>query len=293
MILAFSPEQAQEVAQAFGVAQQASDASWWMNEALYPDHIQKGNADTSKEQEDDQNAAMDTKVKASPENSKKACRPNNKNRKNKATFQPCFRYHQAARCRRQANNQVKCATKTIEQRTPIHMHPETPHAAKMSLDVTGFNPSDISISIKAQQNYVVSIQGERTNKLGDVFVLDRRFRLDKNTADLEQVTATFEDGILELTVPKKAIAGPRKIPIVVIASKTEAFPIKKDIEEEKESAVAVAVDSADEKEQERETIAVETVHDDDDKATIEEETQTADITAIKPGEDEAWEEVLE
>merc|ERR1711933_412969 len=53
---------------------------------------------------------------------------------------------------------------------------ESPHVAKMSLDVTGFPSEDIDINV---EKFVVSIKGERTNKLGDVFVLDRRFRLDK------------------------------------------------------------------------------------------------------------------
>merc|ERR1712070_456391 len=79
----------------------------------------------------------------------------------------------------------------------------------------GFAPEDITIHI---ENFVVSIKGKRTNKLGDVFVLDRRFRLDKKTASVDQVTANFEDGILEVTVPKKSVAGPRKIPIAVSSS---------------------------------------------------------------------------
>merc|ERR1712124_90147 len=103
----------------------------------------------------------------------------------------------------------------IEQRSPIHMHEETPQFAKMSLDVAGFTPNDISINV---DNHVVSIRGQRTNKLGDVFELDRKFRLDKNTVNVDGVTASFDDGILEVTVPKKPVAGPRKIQIAVASS---------------------------------------------------------------------------
>merc|ERR1712070_895038 len=67
-------------------------------------------------------------------------------------------------------------------------------------------------------DYIVNIVANRTNKLGDVFVVDRRFRLDKKTANVDLVTSTFEDGILELTVPKKSVVGPRKIPIIVSSS---------------------------------------------------------------------------
>merc|ERR1739841_113105 len=82
--------------------------------------------------------------------------------------------------------------------------------------------------------YVVSIKGQRTWELGDVFCLDRRFRLDKNTANVDQVTAAFDDGILELTVPKKSVAGSRKIDIVVssVDSQTEATESENNKEEE-------------------------------------------------------------
>merc|ERR1739848_880537 len=59
-----------------------------------------------------------------------------------------------------------------------------------------------------------------TNKLGDVFVLDRSFRLDKTTVNVDGVTASIDDGILELTVPKKSNVGPRTIPISVSSSAT-------------------------------------------------------------------------
>lgn len=110
--------------------------------------------------------------------------------------------------------------------TPIHMHEETPDAARMSLDVTGFQPEHVSIQV---DNHVVHIQGKRTNKLGDVFVLDRKFRLDKKTALVEGVTATFDEGVLELTVPKKPETKSRTIPIVVTgatpATKSTSAPI--------------------------------------------------------------------
>jgi len=95
------------------------------------------------------------------------------------------------------------------QKSPIHYHEET-KAAKMSLDVTGFSLDNLSIEV---DDYVVSISGKRTNKLGDIFSIQRRFRLDKNTADQDSVTATLEDGVLEIIVQKKAMIGPRKISI--------------------------------------------------------------------------------
>jgi len=294
MILAFSPEQAYEVSQAF-------DASWFMNEALYMDHIRKG--DAGKEQ--DKNAPTSTaedQAKTSSENCKKPCRRNaNRCRPNnihKATFQPCRRYNQMARCNRHANNPE---TRTIEQKTPIHMHDETPDAARMSLDVTGFTPQNVTINV---EDNVVSIKGQRTNKLGDVFVLDRKFRLDKNTVIMEGVTAAFDDGILELTVPKKSISGPRMIPIVV-SNSTSNDSEKSTYHEEED----VNTDSADgmntsqltdgaipgkeeeeeSKELEHDSITVETVEADNannEEYDDDKETRSSDST-----KDEAWEEV--
>merc|ERR1711907_168626 len=121
--------------------------------------------------------------------------------------------------RRTCNDRTALPTSTqtvIEQRTPLHVENETPEsggAAKMSLDVTGFAPNQIKLSV---ENSVVSIKGERTNKLGDKFVLNRKFRLDKKTTVAEKVTASFDDGILEVTIPTKKPEGAhRTIPIAV------------------------------------------------------------------------------
>merc|ERR1739845_99213 len=83
--------------------------------------------------------------------------------------------------------------------------------AKVSFDVAGFTDSDINVQV--DDDYVVTITGERTNELGDVFKIDRRFRLDKKTADVDQIDANITDdgNILEVVVKKKAKAGPRVI----------------------------------------------------------------------------------
>jgi HSP20 family molecular chaperone IbpA len=314
MMFALSPEHAQELATVLEVAQAAHtagtfDSEWWLNnEAHFSNHAEESEPNHKSTSESPTAAAAeDIKPSAtkSPENPQTACgyrrnncRPNHRH----ATFQHCRRWNQAARRQRQAAMQkVANGFRTVEQRTPIHMHEETSDAAKMSLDVTGFSPSDITIHI---DNYVVSIQGERTNKLGDIFVVDRRFRLDKNTASVDQVTANFEDGILELTVPKKAVAGPRKIPIAVsgsvVSAETEAT--KEDNEVSQASVLTLSVDSTEgvedlqsteetnpkeEQEQTQDTITVETVR--EDKATIEEDHDT--VAASNSVEEETWEEV--
>merc|ERR1712014_179547 len=152
--------------------------------------------------------------------------------------------------------------------------------------------------------------GQRTNRLGDVFVLDRKFRLDKATASVDGVTATFQDGILELTVPKKTVAGPRKIPIVVAASATAPLDEDQAMEEDsKPAAIATPTQEAvvhppssegtsTTEEHEAETMAVETV-------TAEETNEDAQVAMVEvpstapvfpaptedAAEDETWEEV--
>jgi len=216
-------------------------------------------------------------------------------------FQHCLRMKEAARRQREAKQ-----ARIIEHKTPIHMHQETDDAARMSLDLTGFSAENISLHV---ENYIVSIVANRTNKLGDVFVVDRRFRLDKKTANPDQVTATFEDGILELTVPKKSVIGPRKIPIVVSSSiaSNNNESVEKDDDTSKASNTFAVDDEAvqnteatdedtspppPEPEQAQEEISVETV--DEQNETLEEDNNPATIdiaVSMSETEDETWEEV--
>lgn len=323
MIIAFSPDQIHEVSRAF-------DVPWFMSDSLYPTYIHK--EDTTKTQDKDKSSNDDTKppAKESPDKSQKES-PSNANshsNKNKSIFHPCRKYQRATRCARQFHNRGDLRNfKTIEQRTPIHYDEETPQAAKMSLDVTGFAPEDIAIHV---EDFVVSIKGERTNKLGDVFVLDRRFRLDKTTVCVDDVTASIDDGILELTVPKKSTIGPRSIPISISASATNKSPPQNNEEvsncHEEDEVVADSVEGVDhpesvdgssheeqsnnKEEDENDSIEVETVeeetnngqqvHEEIQNTGIkhdEKKTQTIGIdtdgVTNNSAEDEAWEEVSE
>merc|ERR1719335_909515 len=214
------------------------------------------------------------------------------------TFQPCRRYNQMARCAQRAannnngkNNRAQAATTTttriIVQRTPIHMDDETPERAKMSLDVTGVSPEDIAVSV---DDYVVSVKGERTNKLGDVFVVDRKFRLDKKTAIVDAVTANFDGGILEVVVPKKVLAGPRTIPIAVTTTTTSTATPAEEQQDHSETEISAETvqeedsktDGEDEGEEER-AEAHSGCDDDADVATENKKSKE---------EEDAWEEVV-
>jgi len=338
MILTFSPEQACDV----GLAR-AFDASWLMNAALaeaasaatVASSCSNSNNKTKPSTDDDVDKAAsddkaDTEQKQSPANKKKGgCHTKNKNNK---TVQPCQRYNQnaQARCNRRCANaqrqQKKAAeqpstappppTRIVVQRTPIHMDDSNAEFAKMSLDVTGFAPHQIKVSV---DEYVVSIAGERRNKLGDLFVIDRKFRLDKKTALVDGIEASFDNddvaGILEIVVPKNVSAGPRTIPIAVMTSSKsnnntdEETEVVDDAveetttEDDNQSDAATPADHEEEEEEQNHSTeevatSVETVQEEDaDEEEVQDEQQTDATTDDNSGGDVVvtegleWEEV--
>merc|ERR1712188_43934 len=252
------------------------------------------------------------------------CQNKNANNKNKKTVQPCQRYNQnaQARCNRRCANAQRQQKKVVEppptrivvQRTPIHMDDSHQELAKMSLDVTGFAPHQIKVSV---DDYVVSISGERRNKLGDLFVIDRKFRLDKKTALVDGVEASFDNddvaGILEIVVPKNVSAGPRTIPIAVTSSKSnnttdEETEVVDDVVEETttedDDNQSDAATPAEQEEQNHSTeevaTSVETVQEEDadEDEEVEDEQQTDATTDDNSGGDVVvtegleWEEVV-
>jgi HSP20 family molecular chaperone IbpA len=110
---------------------------------------------------------------------------------------------------------AKAMSRILMERSPVHCQ-ETPERAVLALDVTGFSLQDIQIQLL--EDHVVSISGKRENRLGDTYMISRRFRLDKSTADEANIHASLSDGILEIIVPKRAKVGPRTIPISTIAA---------------------------------------------------------------------------
>lgn len=165
----------------------------------------------------------------------------------------------------------------------------------MSLDVTGFSLDNLSIEV---EDYVVSISGKRTNKLGDVFSIQRRFRLDKTTADQDNVAATLEDGVLEIIVKKKAMIGPRKISI---QSSSPASIVSKSDENTVTPSPSQATPNADEKkahaeeqtEEAGQIVNVETVQENEQVKSDEQTdvpTNVSDTSKINSDHD-TWEEV--
>lgn len=87
-------------------------------------------------------------------------------------------------------------------------------------DIPGVEPKDIEI---AMENGVLTIRGERRienqqegkeyKRVERVYgAFYRRFSLP-DTANAEQVTATGKNGVLQITIPKKEVAQPRRITV--------------------------------------------------------------------------------
>ncbi len=97
---------------------------------------------------------------------------------------------------------------------------ETEEAYRLHLDMPGMSTDDIKISY--QDNELV-VSGERTSKRadeGEEFVrversfgqFRRAFTLPR-TVDADSISATYENGVLTVTVPKTETVKPRQIEI--------------------------------------------------------------------------------
>jgi HSP20 family molecular chaperone IbpA len=81
----------------------------------------------------------------------------------------------------------------------------------IAMDISGFDVANIRITV---ENETLCIRGERTNKIGDTFVMDECFALDKEQFDEDSVHAKASDGVLEVKVQKKTAPRPRVISIL-------------------------------------------------------------------------------
>jgi HSP20 family molecular chaperone IbpA len=101
---------------------------------------------------------------------------------------------------------------------PVHRL-ETEQALVVSMDISGFDPSQLHITV--ENTTTLCIRGERTNKIGDRFVLEENFDLDPTVFELDNVTADACDGVLQVKVDKKAPSQPRVISINANSDKTD------------------------------------------------------------------------
>jgi HSP20 family protein len=97
---------------------------------------------------------------------------------------------------------------------------EDPQQFLIEADIPGVDPKDIEISM---ENGVLTIRGERNSEkreegkdykrvertYGSFY---RRFSLP-DTADHEKVSASGKNGVLQISIPKRELAQPRKITV--------------------------------------------------------------------------------
>ena len=99
---------------------------------------------------------------------------------------------------------------------------EDPQHFLIEADIPGVNPKDIEITM---ENGVLTIKGERkvesqddgknykrVERMHGSFY--RRFSLP-DTADSDKISANGKDGVLQITIPKRALVQPRRINVQV------------------------------------------------------------------------------
>ncbi len=117
------------------------------------------------------------------------------------------------------------ARPTVQQWTPVAEVSETDTAYAVKLDLPEVSPADVKVSVKEQ---VLSIKGERkaapTSTEVDVPTakihlqertygsFSRSFSLPKN-ADPENVTADYKNGVLTVSILKRAEVKPKEIEV--------------------------------------------------------------------------------
>ncbi len=99
---------------------------------------------------------------------------------------------------------------------------ETEDAIVLKAELAGMDPKDINIEV---QDNVLTVSGER--RFEEEVKEDKFYRIERRygsfsrslalppTADESKVEAKYENGLLQITVPKAEIARPKKITVAV------------------------------------------------------------------------------
>jgi HSP20 family protein len=94
---------------------------------------------------------------------------------------------------------------------------ETPEALEVRVDLPGFNKDSIGVEL---ENGILTLSAERKESVQEgavYFVTERRFgKFERQfkinqPVDAERVAASYTDGVLSVTLPKRAEAKARKI----------------------------------------------------------------------------------
>jgi HSP20 family protein len=99
---------------------------------------------------------------------------------------------------------------------------ETDDAIVLKAELAGLDPKDINIEV---QDNVLTVSGER--RFQEEVKEDKYYRIERRygsfsrslalppTADESKVEAKYDNGVLEITVPKAEVAKPKKITVAV------------------------------------------------------------------------------
>ena len=99
---------------------------------------------------------------------------------------------------------------------------ETDDAIKLKAELAGMDPNDIGIEV---QDNVLTVSGER--RFEEEVEEDKYYRIERRygsfsrsialpqTADEAKIEAKYDNGVLEVTVPKAEIAKPKKIAVSI------------------------------------------------------------------------------
>lgn len=119
------------------------------------------------------------------------------------------------------------APKLITEKSPVHCVEAADHTI-ISMDVAGFAVHQLNIEI---DNQVLTVSGERTNRLGDTFTMSRSFALKANIYDTMNIQANLSGGVLDLTIAKRPELMLRKIPISTGSTVARSSKFEKEVVE--------------------------------------------------------------
>jgi HSP20 family protein len=121
---------------------------------------------------------------------------------------------------------------TSERRsfTPVVDVVETDNAIKLKAELAGMRPEDIKMDV---QDNVLTISGER--RFEEEVKEDKYYRIERRygafsrsialppDVDASKIEANYDNGVLDVTVPKTEQAKPKKIEIAVGGKKPETI----------------------------------------------------------------------
>ena len=93
---------------------------------------------------------------------------------------------------------------------------ENETVSKVQMDVAGFKAHELSVKLDGG---ILSIAGERTNSFAHKSRFNHSFLLDESSLETGQLVADLSEGVLTISVPKKAVLEDREI--IITSSEAE------------------------------------------------------------------------